>query len=78
MSDLEHCPYCGHDRMTHGYGYAAGPLGAYSYCDGCNELVDFWPDTEGLSEADEASAIDKAEKWKAAEPERVAARKAKP
>ncbi len=58
--------------MTIGYGYAAGPLGSYTFCDGCDELVEFWPDTEGLSDEQGAAAIAKCKEWEAKEPERVA------
>ena len=35
------CPKCGsNDHMT-GYGLAAGPMGAYTFCQGCDELIEF-------------------------------------
>ncbi len=44
------CPKCGSNEHTSGYGLAAGPMGAYTFCNGCDELIEFQPDVEGLSE----------------------------
>lgn len=42
------CPKCGSKDHTSGYGLAAGPMGGYTFCDGCDELLEFSPDLEGL------------------------------
>jgi hypothetical protein len=44
------CPYCGSNDHTSGYGLAAGPMGSYTFCNKCNELIEFSADTEGMSE----------------------------
>ena len=49
MSHLK-CPKCGSTEHTSGYGLAAGPMGSYTFCDGCNALLEFAPDLEGLPE----------------------------
>lgn len=46
------CPLCDCPDVVSGYGYAAGPLGSYTFCEGCNELIDFCPDFEGFNEDD--------------------------
>ena len=46
------CPFCGSREHTTGYGLAAGPLGAYTFCDECDELLEFSPDLSGLNEED--------------------------
>ncbi len=48
------CPKCGSNEHQCGYGFAAGPLGSYTFCEGCDELIEFAPDTEGLDEMETA------------------------
>lgn len=55
MSHLT-CPKCGSNNHTCGYGLAAGPMGSYCFCDGCDELLEFSPDLQGL-ELEEANRI---------------------
>lgn len=47
MSHLT-CPKCKSTDHTQGYGLAAGPMGAYTFCNSCDELIDFTPDLDGL------------------------------
>lgn len=47
MSHLT-CPKCGSNEHTCGYGLAAGPMGSYCFCDGCDVLLEFTPDLQGL------------------------------
>ena len=49
MSHLT-CPKCGSKEHSTGYGLAAGPMGAYTFCDGCDVLLEFTPDLEGLDD----------------------------
>lgn len=42
------CPFCGSNEHTSGYGLAVGPMGSYTFCDGCDELIEFIPDLEGM------------------------------
>lgn len=42
------CPKCGSNEHTSGYGLAAGPMGGYTFCDGCDALLEFSPDLQGL------------------------------
>lgn len=44
------CPWCRKSNIYRGYGLAAGPMGAYAFCEDCDELVWFQADTQGLSE----------------------------
>lgn len=44
------CPKCKSNEHTCGYGLAAGPMGSYCYCDGCDILLEAHADTEGLPE----------------------------
>lgn len=37
---------CPHTEIEHGYGYAAGTLGAYSYCEECGKLLSHTPETD--------------------------------
>ena len=40
------CGLCGCDRLEPGYGFAGGyGLGAYTFCLGCNTVLDFSEDT---------------------------------
>ena len=56
------CPLCGFDGAhKQGYGYAAGPL---TFCGGCERLVGFSPDTEGMDDSAAEAAIAKANKWR--------------
>ena len=69
------CPLCDCKSTTFGYGLAAGPMGAYTFCDGCNELIEFFPDTEGMEEEQEKRVMTKHAEWKASLATRIAARK---
>lgn len=42
------CPKCGGRKNLHGYGYAAGPLGAYTFCNSnkCLAILEIEPDTD--------------------------------
>ena len=42
------CPFCGSNEHTVGYGLAAGPMGSYTFCDSCDELIEFTPDLGGV------------------------------
>lgn len=44
------CPKCQSTDHTTGYGLAAGPMGSYVFCNKCDELIDFSPDQEGMSD----------------------------
>ena len=33
--ELNKCPHCQSSNIHHGYGFAAGPLGVYSWCEDC-------------------------------------------
>ncbi len=48
MSHLT-CAKCGGNEHYQGYGLAAGPLGSYTICE-CGALLEFRPDTDGLSD----------------------------
>ena len=51
---MDKCQFCGSTAFTEGYGLAAGPMGAYTYCDGCDRLIAFAPDYDGLSDTEAA------------------------
>jgi len=44
------CPKCGSNEHISGYGFGVGPLGSYTVCEGCDEVLEFEPDVEGLDE----------------------------
>ena len=44
------CPKCNSNEHTSGYGLACGPMGAYTFCDGCDALLAFAPDLDGVPE----------------------------
>jgi hypothetical protein len=44
------CPKCGSNEHTTGYGFAGGPLGGYTFCDGCSVLLELFPDLDGLTD----------------------------
>jgi hypothetical protein len=66
------CPYCGFKgEHLSGYGFAAGSLGAYTYCgneDACGKLIEFGPDLEGLDDETAASITAKVDAWRASLP----------
>jgi hypothetical protein len=39
------CPKCKTRDHTSGYGLAAGPIGAYTFCNTCDGLLEFSPDS---------------------------------
>jgi len=45
---LPTCPICDSVERATGYGVAAGPIGFYSFCEGCDNLLEFSLDYEGL------------------------------
>ena len=63
---MDKCPLCDHEGPhDSGYGYAAGPLGAYVFCAGCEQLIDFSPDTDGMTDEQALAAFAKRDKWRA-------------
>lgn len=58
------CPYCGSMETTSGYGYAAGPLGSYTFCDSCGELIELVPDLDGLTEEESEKLLNDYKKFK--------------
>jgi hypothetical protein len=62
MSHLT-CPKCGSTEHTQGYGLAAGPMGAYTFCDGCDTMLEFCPDLEGLPEDLAKSILLEVARW---------------
>lgn len=59
------CPKCGSRKRQDGYGFAAGPLGAYTFCaaNKCGVLLDCYPDTSGLPEDQAEAARSKAKAY---------------
>lgn len=59
------CPKCSSRKRQNGYGFAAGPMGAYEFCAAakCGMLLDFYPDTDGMTEEQEKAALDKAKNY---------------
>lgn len=56
------CPKCNSTEHTCGYGLAAGPIGSYCFCDGCEILLEAHPDTEGLEDTEVAQIKENLEK----------------
>ena len=50
------CPKCGSNEHISGYGFAAGPLGGYTFCEGCDAILELMPDLDGLDD-DRAAEI---------------------
>ena len=48
------CPSCGSNDHLVGYGLAFGPMGGYTVCEGCGELLEFAPDYAGLPDEEVA------------------------
>lgn len=48
------CFFCGSQDLHTGYGLEAGPLGIFTTCHGCGQLVGFAPDYDGLAAEDAA------------------------
>lgn len=44
------CPKCGSREHITGYGLAVGPMGSYTICEGCDVLLEFCADLEGVPE----------------------------
>lgn len=44
------CPKCGSQEHITGYGMAFGPMGSYTVCEGCDALIEFSPDLQGVPE----------------------------
>jgi hypothetical protein len=40
------CSKCGSNDHYHGYGFAAGGLGTYTLCLGCDEVLERTPDPD--------------------------------
>lgn len=53
-ADPRFCFFCGADDLSYGYGLAAGPLGAYTFCNKCDQLLAYEPDMKGLNGEDAA------------------------
>lgn len=51
-ADPRFCFFCGADDLSYGYGLAAGPLGAYTFCNKCDQLLAYEPDMKGLNGED--------------------------
>lgn len=48
------CPICDHlTTAIGGYGFAAGPMGMYIYCDTCDNLIDFMADLNHIDDQEE-------------------------
>ena len=56
------CPKCGSNEHTSGYGLACGPMGMYTICNGCDALLEFCPDLEGLDDEHAARIVASTEK----------------
>ena len=50
------CPKCGSRQTYSGYGFAAGPLGAYTLCENCDHVLELSPDVEGMTDEQAAAA----------------------
>lgn len=46
------CPKCWSNEHICGYGFAAGGLGSYTLCLGCEEVLERTPDPEAAKEND--------------------------
>ena len=44
------CPKCGSNEHVTGYGFAAGPLGGYTFCEGCDAILELTPDVQDLDD----------------------------
>lgn len=49
------CFFCGGSKLSTEYGIAAGPLGVYTFCDSCEQLIGYAPDFDKLDPEDVAS-----------------------
>lgn len=60
------CPKCGGTEHMTGYGYAAGILGGYTFCESedCGALLELWPDLEGLTEERAKELLAEVAKWR--------------
>lgn len=47
--EVAKCPKCGSTEIMGGYGFAAGPFGAYEMCE-CGYVISVDPDSEVYSE----------------------------
>lgn len=72
------CPYCKFSgEHFSGYGFAAGGLGAYTYCgneEKCGKLIEFMPDLEGLDDETAKEITAKTDAWRASLPSPVTRR----
>lgn len=58
MNNTLVCPVCDQrTRNTCGYGLAAGPIGAYTFCDACDYLIDFMPDSDHIEDEEEMKQL---------------------
>lgn len=55
------CPACGSNDHLSGFGLAAGPMGAYTFCNQCDKLLEFSPDSSYTDE-ERAQALTKLDK----------------
>jgi len=58
------CPKCGSNEHTAGYGLAAGPMGSYTFCDGCDSMLEFSPDLEGMPPERAEKILADVAKWR--------------
>lgn len=58
------CPKCGSEEHITGYGLAMGQMGAYTVCEGCDLLLEFMPDFEGVPEDRVAAIQAEVDKWR--------------
>jgi hypothetical protein len=63
VSHIE-CPDCKTRNHVSGYGLAAGPMGQYTFCEDCGELLEFDPDVDDFPEDDAAKIIANCQKWR--------------
>ncbi len=72
------CKYCGSNEHYSGYGLAMPiSIGAYTWCaaDGCERLLEFSADTDGLSEAEAKKVEDAVAAYFKAQDEAFAAKR---
>jgi hypothetical protein len=67
----EECPFCKSTEITSGYGYAFGPLGGYTFCENCDELLDLSPDLDGLDDEECQRITTAVDEWRKDKLERV-------
>lgn len=48
--EKEICPHCGSEDIYNGYGMAAGGMGGYKICLGCDKTLAVYPDEDASTE----------------------------